>query len=77
MMRHMALEAMRGALCVIMPLTIQQRLPADMRYLTQLDDLHNIPALRNMVAIQPIISAIKTIFPFSITNETAAWNPHL
>lgn len=69
MARQIAFDAISGILWVMMPLIIQQRFPAETRYFTQSDDLHNIPALRNIVAIQPISSAI-IIFPFGIINDT-------
>lgn len=61
MMRQIAFDAMSGALCVSIPLTIQSRLPIDTNHLTRSADLHNIPLARNTVAIQPKISASITI----------------
>lgn len=54
----MALDAIRGLLCVIMPLIIQRRLPTLTRYFTKSARRASIPPALNIVAIQPINSII-------------------
>lgn len=57
----MAFDAINGVFFVITPFIIQNRLPADTSHFTEDADLASIPALRNIVAIHPIISAISII----------------
>lgn len=56
--RQNPLLTIRGVFLVIIPLTIQNRLPALTRYLIELALLASIPAPRNKVATHAIISAI-------------------
>lgn len=71
MSRQIALLAMSGEFLVRMPLTIQQRLPSDTRYLTISACLASIPMLRKMVAIHPIISAIIILTFLTCHNDFA------